>query len=150
MAVTGVITCSPDGVKPNEPFNVTLVLTNSSTVMYVGSITPKLKTYGGTAEIISAASGLPLGPGSNITIGASGTLTLKWKDIIFAPITPNLNSMFCWYEVGATIRLTDATVVTATGDLVGVYSDSASKFNTAFCGLMDFSQFENSGYIAAI
>lgn len=117
MAITALVTSTPATALINQDVKCTLTITNStSSIATVSYVRPTSIFTGASAPMPSAVgSGVAnLGPGSTVTIAASGTLVVPFDQVYFAPSTGPLGAGFGTYSIGATIGFTDGTQINAT------------------------------------
>lgn len=120
MAITASVALSPSTVKAGQQFACTLTVNNSAgAAVSVMGIQPLLYPTGAQASDGQSASavGVPfLGPGSTVSVPASGSLTFTWSDIVFVPqggYWAQGGTSQTWVA-GALVSTSDGALTTAT------------------------------------
>ena len=123
MAITAVVTLTDDSVVAEMATTATVEISNSggSDVTVLG-LAPSASPSGATEGSVSVALGEALnGPGQNVTVPASGALSLSFSVVAHAPkVTP---ASFA-YDIGAVVRTSDGATTYATADALTVSARS--------------------------
>lgn len=125
MALTAVLTCTPDSTTAGLRVACALVITNggSSDVELTG-VDGYVALTGVVSQACAAAPPMfALGPGMDLTVPGSGTLTLAGTMVAYAP--PNYTAQpgmpgSIVYDVGARIYAQDGSNIAATVDSLTV------------------------------
>lgn len=119
MSKTAAMTLSSATSKTGQVVTATCTVTNNDgTAINVTSITPTCPVTGGTAGSTPVSLGMPpIGGAFPTAVAASGgTLAVSWPVVGLAPVTSygiNAEQDSLVYDVGATVYLSDGTIVTA-------------------------------------
>lgn len=120
MATTAAIVMSAATIKSGQLSTATCTLTNGgATAVNVLWMKPKVCPTGETQQSVSAAVGIPPigGPWVTEVAGSNGTLAISFSVTAFAPFSSYdvaaQQSQYV-YDVGATIGMSDGSIVEAT------------------------------------
>jgi hypothetical protein len=118
MAVTASIALSAVTCRAEQRVTATCTISNGNVgALFVSYIVPTMTPVGSTAQSVAVAVGVaPTGGAYAVTVASGGTANISWDVLPHAP-----NSGFggaepatIAYSVGATIGMSDGTLVIAT------------------------------------
>jgi hypothetical protein len=117
MAMTASVALSTSTPVPEQPFTVTLTVSNSgaASVNVIGII-PIVEPTGVLVRSVAASSGLPaLGPNYAVAVAAGGSTNFVWSDAIHSPRAAGLTSGTSQaYDIGALVACSDGSLISAT------------------------------------
>lgn len=123
MAMTATISCAPDPVQIGQKVVATITVSNSSgsSVNVTGISLYANYTGDSLAPHVAVAYGNPdLGPGTTVSVAASGSTIFPAELTFFAPSTGLLSAGNGTYDVGAQITSSDGSVFHPTADTITV------------------------------
>lgn len=126
MAMTATISTNPSSTAVTEQtVTAILVISNSGTVpVTVTSVQPTVQLTSSSAPTINSGVSIGVintGPNSNLTVPASGSLTITWPLSIHGPSTTYATqSGSNTYSIGATVYSNDGSVFAPTASTLTV------------------------------
>lgn len=124
MAMSATISLSPTTVQVNQQVNATLTVSNSGgSAVNVTSVVPTALFTGAPTYEDGQAVGVGqvnIGPGSNVSVSAGGSLVIPFSLNFFAPSTGLLSAGSGTFSVGAVINSSDGSIFSPTAATVTV------------------------------